>query len=187
MKKMVFIAAIIASFGLMMASCNGSKEKKSAQQDEIVTGAITNADGISLDYAFNNTQGTAIFVLNGDTIKMQQERMASGVKYKNDDYVYTEWQGNVTLQKGETIVFEKTNQILENSFTDQTGTILNLVINNETDMATIVLGDQTIELKRDTVASGLRFSNADGYVFTEHQGEIQLKKDDNLLFQYQKQ
>ncbi|MDR0370374.1 MAG: MliC family protein [Prevotellaceae bacterium] len=112
MKKMVFMAAIVASLGLMMASCNKGKEK-SAQEDEIVTGVITNAEGVSLHYMINNTQGIAAFVLNGDTIKMKQEPMASGIMYRNDEYTYTEWQGNITLLKGEIVVFEKTNQAPE--------------------------------------------------------------------------
>jgi membrane-bound inhibitor of C-type lysozyme len=54
---------------------------------------------------FNNTRNTATFILKGETIEMKQDTMASGIKYSNSNYEFTEWHGEIELKKDGKIVF----------------------------------------------------------------------------------
>ena len=49
------------------------------------------------------------------------------------------------------------------------------------DTALFVFNGETIELKGDTTASGIRYSNKH-YIFTEHQGKMELLKDNKVIF-----
>jgi len=159
--------------------------EQTASTDEIVTNSVTNKDGTKLDMRYNNTKGTATFVLNGETIELKADTMASGVKYSNNQYVYTEHQGQIELKKDGKVVYEKKDDIVKNTLTNKAGEKLDMTFNNTTGMATFVLKGETIELKADTVASGVKFSN-DNYVFIDHQGKAELKKDGKLVFQSMK-
>ncbi len=74
--------------------------------DEIVTNSVTDKKGVKLDMTYNNTKNTATFVLNGETIELKADTTASGIKYSNSQYVYTEHQGNIDLKKDGKTVFE---------------------------------------------------------------------------------
>jgi membrane-bound inhibitor of C-type lysozyme len=89
------------------ASVEQAADTAQSHQDNIVHASVTNDSGTTLDMTFNNTQGTALFIVNGDTIDMKQDTMASGVKYSNSSYEYNEWQGNITLKKDGKVIFEQ--------------------------------------------------------------------------------
>ena len=71
----------------------------------VVTATITNSDGVSLKLKFNNAEGTCELEFNGEVIELKQQRMASGIKYSNDHFVYSEWHGEIRLYKDGKLVF----------------------------------------------------------------------------------
>ena len=119
MKKIILAITVLAS--LTMSSCqqkkNNEAEKTTAStvtteqnavsptiEDEIISSTVTNKEGVKLDMVFNNTKKTATLVFKGETIELKQDTMGSGVKYSNEKYVYSEWQGQTELKReGKTI------------------------------------------------------------------------------------
>jgi len=115
------IAIIFFCISLFASSCtnkqsnvNDNKKQipgvKETTLDNIVKDTITNEEGQILYMCFNNTKGTATFILNLDTIKLNQDTMGSGIKYSNDHYEFTEWHGNGELKKDTITIFKYNNQ-----------------------------------------------------------------------------
>jgi antitoxin component YwqK of YwqJK toxin-antitoxin module len=114
MTKKVFTIAMLTA--LFLTSCKEtpkqentvtiSKERVEKTADEIITGKETDKTGNVLEYSFNNTKSTATFKLNGETIEMVADTMASGSHYKNDHYNYSQWHGKTTVEKDGKIIFE---------------------------------------------------------------------------------
>ena len=113
MKKTFLTIAVLS--GLILVSCTGQKKQAdqpveqttiTAVSDEIVNDSVTNQEGVTLNMTYNNTKGTGTFVLNGETIELQQDTTASGIKFSNAQYEYTEWQGDIVLKKDGKVVFE---------------------------------------------------------------------------------
>jgi len=114
------VVLFVASL-LIFSSCqnrksnseSGKDSSKSELQSEdsllknsaIVSSTTTNKDGITLKYTFNNSDGTCILELNGELIKLKQERMASGIKYSNEHFIYTNWHGETNLFKDGKLIF----------------------------------------------------------------------------------
>jgi len=114
------VVLFVASL-LIFSSCQNRKSnsesgkdssKSELQSDDsllkkaaIVSSTTTNKDGITLKYTFNNSEGTCILELNGEIIKLKQERMASGIKYSNEHFIYTNWQGETNLFKDGKLIF----------------------------------------------------------------------------------
>jgi membrane-bound inhibitor of C-type lysozyme len=73
-------------------------------------------------------------------------------------------------------------EIVRNSVTDLHGTKLYMTFNNEQATATFVFENETIRMTQDTMASGIRCTNKH-YEFSEHQGNITLKKDGKVVFE----
>jgi len=115
MKSKMVILFIVSL--LTFGSCNNKKsngeiikgELKSADSSSkninIVSSTTTNKDGISLKYTFNNSDGTCILELNGEIIELKQERTASGIKYSNEHFIYTNWHGETNLFKDGKLIF----------------------------------------------------------------------------------
>ncbi len=74
-----------------------------------------------------------------------------------------------------------TDEIITTSLTDKDGVKLDLTFNNTKKTATLKFKGETIEMKQDTVASGIKYSNAN-YEYREHQGNIELVKDGKVIF-----
>jgi len=75
-----------------------------------------------------------------------------------------------------------TDEIVQNTVTNSNGTTLQMTYNNTKGTATFVLNGETIELKADTVASGIKYSNPQ-YIYVEHQGNIKLMKNGEVVFE----
>ncbi len=71
----------------------------------IISSSVINEDGDRLDMSFNNIRNTAAFVFKGDLIEMKQDTMASGIRYSNPPYEFTEWHGEIRLKKDGKIIF----------------------------------------------------------------------------------
>ncbi len=79
----------------------------------------------------------------------------------------------------------KTDKIVRDTVTNTDGVQLAMSFNNSKQTATFVLKGETIDMKQDQMGSGIKYSNPD-YEFTEHQGEITLKKGGNIVFSHKK-
>lgn len=113
MKKVFWVFTMMAGV-FVLASCNQKKEATveeietvSVINDEIVKDSVVGVKGDVLYLTFNNSKGLVNVVLQGDTITLLQDTTASGIKFNNTQYVYEEWQGQITLKKDGNIVFEK--------------------------------------------------------------------------------
>ncbi|WP_080055638.1 MliC family protein [Spirosoma aerolatum] len=113
MKSIIFLLSIALSGGLYACQSSQKTVKQSSTQttakqpiaDSIVRDTVTNSQGVKLAMAYDNAKHTATFVLNGTEIKLKQDTTASGIKYSNSEYEYTEHQGKMTLKKGNEILF----------------------------------------------------------------------------------
>lgn len=122
MKKNILTIVILTAF--IFTSCMDtqkqenkeitSKETVEKTADEIIAGKVTDKNGKVLEYSFNNTKSTATFKLNGETIEMVIDTMASGAHYKNDHYNYHEWHGKTTIEKDGKIIFEAGSETMPN-------------------------------------------------------------------------
>lgn len=104
----------IGGFGACQSSNQSASDADTAtagQQEvnQIVMATLTDTTGRKLDLRFDNVAGTATLVLDGDTIRLTQDTMASGIRYSNENYVYAEHQGNVTLTKDGQAIFSVGN------------------------------------------------------------------------------
>jgi membrane-bound inhibitor of C-type lysozyme len=61
------------------------------------------------------------------------------------------------------------------------GQTLNMSFDNNKGEATFILGNDTIKMTQDTVASGIKYSN-EKYEYNEHQGSIELAKEGKVIF-----
>lgn len=118
MKKNTLFVFGIATLGLF--ACKNPKEGETEtpkvdslevvtppapKADEIVMDSLTNKEGKMLKMLFNNTQSTATFTFENETIEMKQDTTASGIQYSNEHFVFTEWQGQVDLKKDGKSIF----------------------------------------------------------------------------------
>jgi membrane-bound inhibitor of C-type lysozyme len=74
-----------------------------------------------------------------------------------------------------------TDEIITTSSTDKDGAKLDITFNNTKKTATLKFKGETIEMRQDTSASGIKYSNVN-YIYREHQGNIELVKDGKVLF-----
>lgn len=115
MKSILFILSLTIGAGLYACQSTQKTNEQAATQpvaqppatDPIVRDTVTNRQGDTLVMAYDNTNLTATFMLDGKEIKLKQDTTASGIKYSNAEYEYTEHQGAMTLKKRAKIVFSK--------------------------------------------------------------------------------
>lgn len=105
MKKLIFYGLLLAG---SLSACQSNDRATSGEDtatlneqdtNPLVTASLTDTSGRQLDLVFDNEAGTAVLTLDGETIHLTQDTMASGIRYSNEHYVYSEHQGNVTLTK----------------------------------------------------------------------------------------
>jgi membrane-bound inhibitor of C-type lysozyme len=94
---------LITAMIWMLASCNHKKNNSPVLQEVKTT--VLNMKGDSLIMSYNNSAGTLKLVFNDDTLHLSRDTTASGIQYSNGAYLYTEWQGEITLKKGKDVVF----------------------------------------------------------------------------------
>ena len=111
MKNIFFIAVL---FLMVVLSCKKEAaadqgvvgaDSVQTEQPEIIADSVTNAEGVTLKMQFDNAAETALLELNGEKIDLKQERMASGIKYSNADYEFTEHQGKIELSKAGKVIY----------------------------------------------------------------------------------
>ena len=118
MRNLKHLVLMIVSF--IFFSCGSSKSNKDTansspegnpyESREIlpvkVKGTLMSRSGRKIFYVFDNRVNTMEILLNHKTIKLSRERTASGIKYSNSHYTYTEWHGTSILTKNGIIIFE---------------------------------------------------------------------------------
>jgi membrane-bound inhibitor of C-type lysozyme len=67
--------------------------------DNIFISSVTNNAGITLKQSYNKTKRTAVFEVNGETIIVRQDTVASGIQYSNDHDIYKEHKGDIAIYK----------------------------------------------------------------------------------------
>ncbi|PIQ22618.1 MAG: hypothetical protein COW65_02125 [Cytophagales bacterium CG18_big_fil_WC_8_21_14_2_50_42_9] len=90
--------AIVPKNVIIAADSIGSL-KSVVPEQPIINGKLISVAGRKLYYSFNNTNHTMTIRFNGATIILKEQPTGSGIKYANDRYTYTEWQGNSILKK----------------------------------------------------------------------------------------
>ncbi len=137
MRKFTFILA--ASALLFAVACTNSSKNRQ-NNDEIVTATINNSKGQTLDITYNTTEKTATIVFNGETIVLKQQPSASGIRYSNDTYEYTEWQNEIELTKNGKVIFSnKEKSGMTNNFVDAEGKILTVTHDTSGDIPTAAI------------------------------------------------
>jgi len=112
-KYTLLTRCLLASLWLSSCQPTEKKNKESPSQtaaqaskgDSIVRDTVTNRQGVKLAMAYNNAARTATFVLKGEVIQLKQDTVASGIKYSNANYEYSEHQGVIILRKGGNVIF----------------------------------------------------------------------------------
>ncbi|GEM_PF-1601462 len=204
MKKTFFAVAVLS--GLLLVSCN-SRNNRSTNEvatveavdviepvtttvadpmpaNPVVSSTVTDNQGNTMRLAFNNNNGTATAELNGQTIYMTQDTTASGVRMHNDEYEYEEWQGHIVLKKDGKVVFDNKDEV-NASISNREGRKIDMTFNNNNNTATLTYDGQVINLRADTTASGMRYSNNE-YVYEEWQGHGVLKRNGTVVFDSKK-
>jgi len=74
--------------------------------DTLVVDTTINSEGKKLISTFDNVKGIATLNFNGEKIDLVEDKMASGVKYHNEHYIYTNWHGETELTKDGKVVFK---------------------------------------------------------------------------------
>ena len=98
---------------LLLVSCSGKKPAGAAKagaavikigENKIVKAMLIDHNGDTLKLTFNNQAGTCSLELDSIKTELKQDTMASGIRYSNEHYRYSEWHGHTELQKdGQTI------------------------------------------------------------------------------------
>lgn len=117
---MQILTPLVVAF-LLFVSCQNPNSSRSAganvsgeetkadssavMNNKIISSAITNKEGITLKQTFNNSTETCILEFNGERIELHQERTASGIRYSNEHFTYTNWHGETHLYKGGNLIF----------------------------------------------------------------------------------
>lgn len=162
MKKITFILAVSM---ILFGACSNSN--KNQNNDDVVTATINNSKGETLDVTYNTKKETATIVLNGETIVLKQQPSASGIRYANEMYEYTEWQDEVELTKNGEVVFsnKETETSSTYSFVDTEGNAMDITYDTtgETPTATITYGDYKeivlTQIPESAWAKGAEYAN----------------------------
>ena len=73
------------------------------------------------------------------------------------------------------------DKIVISNITNKDGDKLDITYNNTKRTATLIFKGETIEMKQDTIGSGIKYSN-EKYVFSEWHGQTELKKEGKTIF-----
>lgn len=100
--KRLIYAAVLAILAVL-GSCRSHKNNAPVAQE--VETSILNTKGDTLMLMYDNTAGTCRINYKGEQIVLERDTTASGLRYSNSNYLYTEWHGGITLKKNGKTVF----------------------------------------------------------------------------------
>lgn len=191
MIKRIFTIGILSASVLI--SCNENTEQgktnstntEQTNSKDVVTQSLTNNEGETLKMTFKNSEGKAILDFKGENIELNQEKAASGIWYKNDQYELRGKGNDISLKKDGEVIFEHQDKKASVEFKNDNGDVLNVTFNNTAGTAKAYLnGGKQIDLKQEKSASGIWFKN-DQYELRGKGNDISLKKDGQVVFEHE--
>lgn len=187
-RKFVTITLFTALF---FTACTETAKKETADtttgptekvDDDISKVTFTDKDGKVLELSINNTKGTATVLFNGETIEMAEQKAASGIWYKNDQYELRGKGNDLDLLKDGKVIFTHQDSIVTSSLKDKDGQTLDITFNNTTNTAKVYLnGGEQIELVDQKPASGIWYKN-DHYELRGKGDKLEYTRDGKTIF-----
>lgn len=151
-------------------------------EDDFVTITYVNEENKELEVVYNNTQGTATFVFEGETVELEQKQSASGVWFKNDSFELRGKGNDIELLKDGEVVFSHQDDVVTTTLEDKDGQTLDITFNNTAGTAKAYLnGGEQIDLVAEKAASGFWYKN-DQYELRGKGEKLELKKDGEIIF-----
>ncbi|MGO1751669.1 MAG: MliC family protein [Psychroflexus sp.] len=161
---------------------DNTNTEQTASKD-IVTESLTNQEGETLKMSFDNSKGTAILNFKGETIELSQEKAASGIWYKNDQYELRGKGNDISLKKDGKTVFEHEDDKVDVEVKNNNGDVLTMTFNNTAGTLKAYLnGGEQIDLEQKKAASGIWYEN-DQYELRGKGDSYILKKEGETLFE----
>ena len=187
-RKFVKITLFTALF---FTACTETAKKETADtttgptekvDDDISKVTFTDKDGKVLELSINNTKGTATVLFNGEIIEMAEQKAASGIWYKNDQYELRGKGNDLDLLKDGKVIFTHQDSIVTSSLKDKDRQTLDITFNNTTNTAKVYLnvGEQ-IELVNQKPASGIWYKN-DHYELRGKGDKLEYTRDGKTIF-----
>src|SRR5690625_2603551 len=157
-------------------------EVTTAVEDDFVTTTYVNEENKELEVVYNNPQGTATFVFEGETVELEQKQSASGVWFKNDSFELRGKGNDIELIKDGEVVFSHQDDVVTTTLEDKDGQTLDITFNNTAGTAKAYLnGGEQIDLVAEKAASGFWYKN-DQYELRGKGEKLELKKDGEIIF-----
>ncbi|WP_027126536.1 MliC family protein [Gelidibacter mesophilus] len=188
MTKHILTMGVLAT--LFLNSCKETPKQNNAERpttetvaDDIVKSTSTDKNGKTLDIIYNNTKGTATITYNGETIDLIQEKSASGIWYKNENYELRGKGNDIQLSKNGNVIFEHQDDIVNVESKSTSGDVLNMTFNNsEGTVKAYLNGGDQIDLVQKKAASGIWYHN-DTYELRGKGDHYELSKDGKTVFE----
>lgn len=188
-RKFLTIAMLTAMF---FNSCKETTKQENAETktatpvekvtDEIRTNSFTDKNGKKLKISFNHAKNIATLSFNEESIELVEQKSASGIWYKNNNYELRGKGNDIELKKDGKIVFEHKDEIVTSSIKNKEGHTLDMSFNNTTNQAKVYLnGGEQIELEGQNPASGIWYKN-DRYELRGKGENVELTKDGKIVF-----
>lgn len=190
MIKRTLSLALLSALVLTACKENPKQETTEVQETEIsadveddfVSTSYVNKEEKELEVVYNNTQGTATFVFDGETVELEQQQSASGVWFKNDAYELRGKGNDIELKKDGEVVFSHQDDVVTTRLEDKDGQTLDITFNNTVGTAKAYLnGGEQIDLVAEKAASGFWYKN-DQYELRGKGEKLELTKDGETVF-----
>lgn len=190
MIKRTLSLALLSALALTACKENPKQETTEVQETEIsadveddfVSTSYVNKEEKELEVVYNNTQGTATFVFDGETVELEQQQSASGVWFKNDTYELRGKGNDIELKKDGEVVFSHQDDVVTTRLEDKDGQTLDITFNNTVGTAKAYLnGGEQIDLVAEKAASGFWYKN-DQYELRGKGEKLELTKDGETVF-----
>lgn len=192
MNQTIFSIAMISA--LLLTSCKETTKNSSTSvttttenidytsSDQIIKTTSTDKDGKTLDLAVDSERGLATVNFNGETIELKEQKAASGIWFKNDQYELRGKGNDLELTKDGKVIFEHVDEKVDLESKNDKGDVLTMNFNNTEGTVKVYLngGDQ-IDLKEERAASGIWYKN-DHYELRGKGDQYELTKDGKTVF-----
>jgi membrane-bound inhibitor of C-type lysozyme len=179
---------LIASLGVitLFASCNQSSTaanpKEQTAAANVITQNLKDKDGNAIQLIFDNNKDEVTINYKNETSVLKSQKAASGMWYKNDSYELRGKGNDLTLVKGNQIIYEHADEIVEIVAKSNNGDVLNMTFNNTAGTVKAYLnGGEQIDLEEQKAASGIWYKN-DHYELSGKGDHYQLLKDGKTVF-----
>src|SRR5690625_1500744 len=157
-------------------------EVATAVEDDFVTTTYVNEENKELEVVYNNTQGTATFVFEGETVELEQKQSASGVWFKNDSFELRGKGNDIELLKDGEVVFSHQDDVVTTTLEDKVGQTLDRDVDDAAGTAIADLdGGEVSDLVAEKVAYVFWYKN-DQYVLRGNGEKLELKKDGEVIY-----